>query len=302
MITPKRAQGSTIGSVIAVSTESILSSMPTAVLAAGCASCGAPLAGDQRYCLECGERRAPVSSLALSAAPSGEPSAPASSTPPRPPGMAPTGDTRQAANTPAVIAGVGVLLLAMGVGVLIGRSGNPKSAAAPAPSVVTVAGTTGSGGSAGSSEASFTGDWPSGKRGYTVQLQTLPEAGTTVSAVQAAKSSATGEGAKSVGALKSEEFRSLTAGSYVIYSGVYHKRAEATKALAGSKKGFPGAKVISVSNSSSAGGSSAGGSSGGAGSNLNKPAPPSVLEGLKGAKGKSYEEKSKNLPNVVSTG
>jgi hypothetical protein len=38
------------------------------------------------------------------------------------------------------------------------------------------------------------------------------------------------------------------------------------------------------------------------GSSVKHPAPASVLEGLKGAKGKSYEEKSKNLPDVVSTG
>ncbi|HWJ50580.1 MAG TPA: hypothetical protein VNR42_06135 [Solirubrobacteraceae bacterium] len=260
------------------------------------------MASDQRYCLECGERRAPASSFAPSAAPSGETTTPPPATPSRPPGSEPARETRDSANTPAVIAGVGVLLLAMGIGILIGRSGNAKTAAAAAPQVITVAGTSGSGGSTASSEESFTGDWPSSTSGYTVQLQTLPETGTTVSAVQAAKSSATGKGAKSVGALKSEEFTSLTAGSYVIYSGIYHKRAEATKALAGLKKNFPGAKVISVSSHGSAAEGSTGGSSGGVGSNESKPAPPSVLEGLKGAKGKSYEEKSKNLPDVVSTG
>ena len=136
-----------------------------------------------------------------------------------------------------------------------------------------------------------------------MQLQTLPQSGTTVSAVESAKSSASAKGAKAVGALKSEEFSSLTAGSYVIYSGVYHKRSEAEKALAGLRKSFPGAKVVRVSNgrsSSSAEGS--GSSSGGAGSSESHPAPPSVLNSLKGAKGKSYEERSKNLPDVVETG
>jgi hypothetical protein len=213
------------------------------------------------------------------------------------------GEVRQSANTPAVIAGVGVLLLAMGVGILIGRSGNAKPTAALAPQVLTVAGTTASGTGTGPTEASFSGDWPSTTSGYTVQLQTLPESGTTVGAVQSAKTAATGKGAKAVGALLSSEFSSLASGSYVIYSGIYHKRAEATKALAGLRKSFPGAKVISVSSGgSAAGGSQANGSSGGSGSNLKKPAPASVLEGLKNAKGKSYEEKSKNLPDVVSTG
>jgi hypothetical protein len=201
-----------------------------------------------------------------------------------------------------VIAGVGVLLLAMGVGVLIGRSGAPKQSAAPAQVITVGAATSTDTGTTGSSEASFTGDWPSGTSGYTVQLQTLPQSGTAVSAVEAAKTSASAKGAKAVGALKSEEFSSLTAGSYVIYSGDYHKKPEAEKALAGLKKSFPGAKVVKVSNgesSSSTGGSS---SSGGAGGSESKPAPPSVLNSLKGAKGKSYEEKSKNLPDVVETG
>ena len=106
-----------------------------------------------------------------------------------------------------MIAGVGVLLLAMGVGVLIGRSG-VSEAERPAPAqVISVAPPTltGAAGRRGG-EAAFTGDWPSGTNGYTVQLQTLPESGTTVSAVEAAKTAASAKGAKAVGALKSEEF------------------------------------------------------------------------------------------------
>jgi hypothetical protein len=205
-----------------------------------------------------------------------------------------------------VIAGVGVLLLAMGVGVLIGRSGSSKQPAAPTQ-VITVATPASTGASATSAgEAAFTSSWPSATSGYTVQLQTLPQSGTAVSAVEAAKSAASAKGAKAVGALKSEEFSSLSAGSYVIYAGVDHKKSEAEKALAGLKKSFPGAKVISVSNggsSSSAGGSEPSTTSpGGVGESESKPAPPSVLNKLKGTKGKSYEETSKNLPDVVETG
>jgi hypothetical protein len=44
-------------------------------------------------------------------------------------------------------------------------------------------------------------------------------------------------------------------------------------------------------------------SSTGVGSEPSKPAPPSVLKNLHtGGSGQSYEQKSKNLPNVVSTG
>jgi hypothetical protein len=220
-----------------------------------------------------------------------------------PASAAPSATPPQRSSTLTVIAGVGVLLLAMGVGVLIGRSGSSKQSPAPAQ-VISVSAPT-STGAAGSapSEASFTGDWPSGTSGYTVQLQTLTQSGTTVSAVESAKSAASAKGAKAVGALKSEEFSSLTAGSYVIYAGVDHKKSEAEKALAGLKKSFPGAKVIEVSNGGSSSASESSEppttSPGGVGESESKPAPPSVLNKLKGAKGKSYEEKSKDLPDVV---
>ncbi|HTB71430.1 MAG TPA: hypothetical protein VK707_10645 [Solirubrobacteraceae bacterium] len=242
---------------------------------------------------------------ATSAPPSEPPSAP-----PGTPGADGDGSGRSSAVT--VIAGVGVLLLAMGVGVLIGRSGGGKQATSAPPQVITVQGAA-TGTSTGASEtAPFTDDWPSGTSGYTVQLQTLPAAGTQASAVEAAKSSASAKGAKAVGALKSEDFSSLPAGSYVIYSGVYHKRAEAQKALPGLKKGFPSAKVVKVSSGESAGGSPSSSSkagASGAGSTPSNPAPPTVLEKLKSlgtgkgpSSGKSYEEQSKKLPNVVETG
>ncbi len=203
-----------------------------------------------------------------------------------------------------LLAGVGVLLLAMGVGVLIGHAGSSPSRAPSAPTVVTVAGAGGTG--TGASEETFTDDWPSGTSGYTVQLQTLPQSGTTPAAVGQAKSAAEAKGASAVGALKSEDFSSLKAGDYVIYSGVFHKQAEAGKALSRLKGKFPGAKVIRVSEGGSASSSTSAGEGSskiptGSGSSIDKPAPPSVLEG-ESKKGKSYEEKSKNLPDVVSTG
>lgn len=246
----------------------------------------------------------PLRADAESSPPAVPPSPPLATPVARPP----DGTALQRNGTLTVIAGVGVLLLAMGVGVLIGRAGAPKQSAAP-QQVITVAGPSASGSadSGTTAETSFTGDWPAGTSGYTVQLQTLPQSGTAVSAVEAAKTSASAKGAKAVGALKSEEFSSLTAGDYVIYSGVYHRKAEAEKALGGLRKSFPGAKAISVSNggSSSSGSSSSsegGSSAGGAGSSESHPAPSSVLKSLEHAKGKSYEEKSKNLPDVVETG
>ena len=99
---------------------------------------------------------------------------PAPPVPPAPPAPA-VAAAEQRGNLVAVIAGVGVLLLAMGVGVLIGRSSDAKPSAG-APQVITVGSAAGTGASAAPSE-SFSDDWPAGTTGYTVQLQTLPTAG-----------------------------------------------------------------------------------------------------------------------------
>jgi hypothetical protein len=307
-----------------VSTESIesIASQPSAVTGvAACAACSAPLAEDQRYCLQCGERTTPINSAV--AGPSraldsradtrvngpGSPSAlaPSAAPPPSLPG-APGGEEAPGrGNAVTVIAGVGVLLLAMGIGVLIGRSGGAKPSGAAAAQVITVS-TAPTAGATPATE-SFTGDWPAGSGGYTIELQALPTATTQVSAVQAAKSAAEGKGAKAVGALKSDEFTSLPAGDYIVYSGKYSKKAEAEKALVGLKKSFPKASVLHVG--ASGGASGAGGATGtgrkgggksGVGSSPSNPAPPTVVESLKGKSGKNYEQESKNLPNVVSTG
>ncbi len=286
-----------------MSTESIPTTASSAFARESCARCGAPVASDQRYCLECGERRTPMSSVLLGGPASGAPARPPST--PRAPGAGLPGGAGERSATLTVIAGVGVLLLAMGVGVLIGRSTGAGTTAA-SPSVISVASApTSAPASAGPSESSFTGDWPAGTRGYTVELQALPQAGTSTAAVQAAKAAASSKGARNVGALRSEEFSSLAAGSYVIYSGVFHTAAQAQHALPSLRKSFPGAKVIRVSNKSSSRSSSpaAGAGAGGSGAGtLSHPAPPSAVKGLQNVKGKSYEEKSKNLPNVISTG
>lgn len=194
-----------------------------------CAQCGAPLADDQRYCLHCGEPRpdvkGPLSSGPLAdtraqtpPTPPGAPSSPPGSVPPVPAGV-PAGGSATRNNSVALIAGVGVLLLAMGIGVLIGRAGSGSAKAAPAQ-VITVGG---SGGVSGAGGSGTTGP----------QATTTPEA---------AK-----EGSK-----KKEEQES---------------------------KPPPGT-----------------------GNSLSKPAPPSTLKNLrKGGSGQSFEQRSKNLPNVVGT-
>lgn len=104
-----------------------------------CVTCQAPLVSDQRYCLNCGERRgtARFSFESLAA-------------PPPPPPPPPVRRTPRASAGATLVTGVATLLLAMGVGVLIGHSGNnsnARPAAAAPPQVITVGG----GGSAASS-------------------------------------------------------------------------------------------------------------------------------------------------------
>jgi hypothetical protein len=110
---------------------------PKQVKASGderCAECGAPLASDQRYCVECGERRG---ERRFPAALQPAPTPPASAPP------APAGQRSRMSSSTTLIAGVGTLLLAMGVGVLIGRSGSSSSGHAAGVSVVTVGSATG---------------------------------------------------------------------------------------------------------------------------------------------------------------
>lgn len=197
-----------------------------------CPHCGTALALDQRYCLECGAPRTYLSGMLLERLrASSAPGSPTQPSQPPPlggvPALGPTTPPPSSStawprgNVLTLIAGIGVLLLAMGVGVLIGRSGGSSSAGSGAPQVISVGGGTG---------AASTSTTPS-----------APE--------------------------------------------------ETSTAKGGSGSSKQGGK----------GGGGAGGSSG-VGSSPGKPAPSTVLKNLRTGSGQSYEQKSKNLPNVVSTG
>jgi hypothetical protein len=127
-----------------------------------CSNCQAPLASDQRYCVNCGERRGKPRQMFQPTA--SKASAPA---PPKRERRA-----RASAGT-TLIAGVATLLLAMGVGVLIGQNGtsnNGKQASAAAPvKVITVNG--GGGGGSGSTATASTGSKSkkAGKKGSAKQ-------------------------------------------------------------------------------------------------------------------------------------
>ncbi len=118
-------------------------------MAETCEQCGCPLASDQRYCLECGQRRAGPRVdyrhyMAGPAQPS-EPDTPADSPPP---GEEPEKIQRDYAPL-AAVGGIAVLGLMLLVGVLIGK-GNSDTASAPPPQVVRIQGGEGEEGQEGS--------------------------------------------------------------------------------------------------------------------------------------------------------
>jgi hypothetical protein len=99
------------------------------------------MVADQRYCLECGKRRGEprlpfMDAVAFMEASRRPPAAtqPAAS-------ASPERRSRMTANA-SLIAGVATLVLAIGVGVMIGRSGDSGSsvATAPAPQIIRVGG------------------------------------------------------------------------------------------------------------------------------------------------------------------
>jgi len=113
-----------------------------------CSGCGSPLATDQRYCLECGQRRG----TALSPSPPPSPRAglhqPAA-------GAAPI--RSRGPSSAAVIAGIATLVLAMGVGVEIGRLASHGAAIVAGtgrPEVIDLAGAGAGAGSTDSTAAS----------------------------------------------------------------------------------------------------------------------------------------------------
>jgi hypothetical protein len=103
-----------------------------------CEQCGAPLASDQRYCLECGQRSGGPRVdyrhyMTGSAQPAeqgtpAEPAAPAS-------GEEPAKPQRDFAPL-AAVGGIAVLGLMLLVGVLIGKGNGDSTAATPAPVVI----------------------------------------------------------------------------------------------------------------------------------------------------------------------
>ncbi len=97
-----------------------------------CPSCGAVLAADQRYCLECGHRRGDPRLPFMDAVVLMDAVKRPAHAPPPPAKKKRSGISPNA----ALIAGVGTLLLALGIGVLIGRSGEHTAAPTQAAPIV----------------------------------------------------------------------------------------------------------------------------------------------------------------------
>lgn len=104
-----------------------------------CPDCGASMAADQRYCIACGHRRGDARPPFLDAVTStdfaGDGGGPGRTPPPPPPRQGSRGRSSNA----AVIVGVATLILAVGLGFLVGRAGHEGSSSAnPAPERITI--------------------------------------------------------------------------------------------------------------------------------------------------------------------
>jgi hypothetical protein len=243
-----------------------------------CPGCNAPLADDQRYCLECGARRNGAR-LPFVRRPTE-----AAQPPARPPDRSVDGVT------PAIAAvGVAIAVLFLGVGVLIGRAGSDDAQLAGSkPTVVRVGGSapTAAGTEQQASNTTVKSDWPAGKEGWTVQLQELPK--DDAAKVAAAKEAAEEKGAPDVGLLDTDQFEALPPGNYIVYSGQFDSKAKAGAALSKLKKDFPDAKVLHVGGSAPA--------ISGAKAEQDKQA----VQQLEGLSGSDYAKQSRKLPDTLA--
>jgi hypothetical protein len=294
-----------------------------------CETCGAPLDRQQRYCVNCASPRPGASSPAatyfgavsrrsrqLRAAP------------------APRGSSARA----AAVVFFALLPAAVGLGVVVGHSGNSGSNADTAGLVAALKA---SGTGTSTSDTALASDTGGGSitsdfslpSGYAVQLDTLPVKGTDADAVKSAESSATSKGAKDVGIINPADFTIKPdpgSSSYVLYSGEFKSQGDAQKALGKLKKDFKDAKVIHVTAASGGAAGASGAvnksgasdSSGGAGGkviahtshgdihSVQNIAPTQADQDI-GARiaaqqaqqtGHNYVQNQANLPDVIAVG
>jgi hypothetical protein len=279
-----------------------------------CDTCGAPLDERQRYCLACGTRRKHADDPAarfLAAATRRRRIAPAV------PGAA--GGGRRSAPL-AIAAAVAAIPIALGVGVLVGRSsggGDGKLIAALRAEKAPVIQYSGSaaGGTAAAAASAPKAAVPVStfalSKGYAVQLGTLPS-GTSAASAKSTLQADKGKGAPGAALLSQSTYTvtpSPPSGAYLVYAGSYSTKAAAEKALGRFKHHFSGAKVVEIQSAASA--------STGGGKVLNKtvygsahqvtgfkPTAQSLKQGAQVAQQDSHdtgkEASGAGLPDVVS--
>ena len=211
---------------------------------AKCEECGAPLDEKQRYCVSCGARRRDSGGPAVQYfANAGR----------RTRRTAGRGSGTSGARAAAVLFFV-LLPIAVAVGVLVGKGNGGNNDQELADALKNLR-TSGGGNAALASTAAATpiaSDFTLDK-GYTVELKTLPVDGTDQAAVDAAKKAATDQGASDVGIINTADFTvapAPPANTYVLYSGQFKTKSEATASLGKLKGKFKDAQVVSVKKAS----------------------------------------------------
>ena len=272
-----------------------------------CDECNSPLAPDQRYCIVCGHNRRhaddPVARYlsglrrpAVAAVPEAVVAAPRRS------------DNR------FVVAALALIPVAAAAGALVAgtnKGADPNLVAAlkaqqaalakAGPATAAAAATPVAQLEALKSDFSL-------DKGYVVQLQTLPFDTTDKAAADKAKSDAEGKGANAVGLINPDDFTLAPAsgGDYVLYSGEFKTKAEATQALGKLSKKFPDAKVVEVKPADvSVGGESLKGT---VDENTHYQAHPTkqqeqqgaqVVQQIQAKQGKDYVEQQQKLPDTI---
>lgn len=239
-----------------------------------CGRCAAPLADEQRYCLQCGEPtelavphsrpqvppaswQAATNSVVDGVAPVAQ-AAPATT----PLSYVRPADAQRAIDTQSQhpstesryvvfgAAGATAILLTALVAGFVGAGFADEGNSQPAAVVQPAAAATGA---TAAVAAPFVSDWPVGTSAWTVIIKQFEKPATQPAQVTAFKNEVSTKGL-TAGALDSDQFGSLDAGKFVVYSGQYEKQKQADKALKDVKsKGYPEASVVEVSSDSDSG-------------------------------------------------
>jgi hypothetical protein len=219
-----------------------------------CHECGAPLDRQQRYCVNCAARRSDIAN------PAGQYFAAAT----RSRKQATVRRTSDPKTSRAAAVGFFALLpIAVAIGVVVGRAngGNDNQAILDAlrhqgTAVAAAPGAATTSSSGGGSASKLTSDQATGpvttdfklKDGYTVKIGTVPGNADAGGAAKA-KQDAEKKGAKDVGVIVPSDFTiepRQPGGAYILYSGQFKSKGDATKALASLKGKFKGAEVLHV--------------------------------------------------------